>query len=288
MDARCSQLGGNSRKNIAKTLTTTTVALLTAKPAQFEPAAVRTALRDWAFHTNHTNRRLDAPRDVVAILKWVERNSLPVSAWEQPETVDQVPRAIDTRLDGRQAAAGSRKRNRRILDVAMKYAIRRRVRRATPLPKGKDSTAATRTTNTMDKRSLLNPEPAAAILDWIRCRPRGGKGLHAFFATLYYCGPRAEEAGAMSVEDVTLPEPGVAEGETRTVPGPPALTRVLRRHIEDERLQPGDPLFQGSREASLPGPSSGGRGAVRVGPYCRRTSSSRPPGGVCTTTGTCA
>ncbi|MEU6470695.1 hypothetical protein ABZ927_22950 [Streptomyces massasporeus] len=42
----------------------------------------------------------------------------------------------------------------------------------------------------MDKRSLLNPEQAAAILDWIRCRPRGGDRLHAFFATLYYCGPR--------------------------------------------------------------------------------------------------
>ncbi|MFJ3334180.1 hypothetical protein [Streptomyces sp. NPDC086766] len=31
--------------------------------------------------------------------------------------------------------------------------------------------------------------------------------LHAFFATLYYCGPRPEEAVAMRVEDVTLPGP---------------------------------------------------------------------------------
>ncbi|NEE21618.1 hypothetical protein G3M58_86045 [Streptomyces sp. SID7499] len=54
---------------------------------------------------------------MVAILRWVERNSLPVSAWEDPEKVDQVLRAIDTRLDGKQAAARSRKRNRRILNV---------------------------------------------------------------------------------------------------------------------------------------------------------------------------
>ncbi|MGY5106148.1 helix-turn-helix transcriptional regulator [Streptomyces sp. 900105245] len=47
VDARWAQLGGNSLKNIAKTLTATTVALLRTQPAQFEPAAVRTALREW-------------------------------------------------------------------------------------------------------------------------------------------------------------------------------------------------------------------------------------------------
>ncbi|MEV6613890.1 hypothetical protein AB0N31_08410 [Streptomyces sp. NPDC051051] len=39
----------------------------------------------------------------------------------------------------------------------------------------------------MDKRSLMNADQAAALLDWIRRRPRGGPRLHAFFATLYYC-----------------------------------------------------------------------------------------------------
>ncbi|MET7474246.1 hypothetical protein ABZT17_07760 [Streptomyces sp. NPDC005648] len=211
----------------------------------------------------------------MATLRWVERNSLPVSVWEDPEKVDDVLRAVDTRLDGKQAAAWSRKRHRRILNVVMKYAIRRRILRANPLPKGKEVTTATRTTNAVDKRSLMNPEPAAALLDWIRQRPRGGKRLHAFFATLYYCGPRPEEAVAMRVREVSLPEvdaadqwcelmihtatpevgkqwtdtgeiheqrdlKGRAEGDTRTVPGHPALTRILRRHIDDEDLKPGD------------------------------------------------
>ncbi|MER5856226.1 site-specific integrase [Streptomyces sp900105245] len=285
VDARWAQLGGNSRKNIAKALTATTVALLRTQPAQFEPAAVRTALREWGFNAN---RRAQAPRDVVNILRWVERHSLPVSAWEDPETVDQVLHAIDTRLDGKQAAAWSRKRNRRILNVVMKHAVRRRILRANPLPKGKETTAATKTSNAVDKRSLLNPEQAAAILDWIRRRPRGGRRLHAFFATLYYCGPRPEEAVAMRVEDVTLPHPdaedqwcellfhtatpevgkqwtdtgeiheqrdlkGRAEGETRTVPGHPALTRILRQHILDEQLQPGDLLFRGETGGILAG-----------------------------------
>ncbi|MFF7879503.1 hypothetical protein ACH40F_13540 [Streptomyces sp. NPDC020794] len=99
VDTRWPELGGNSRKNTAKTLSAAT-------------------------------------------------NSLPVSAWEEAERVDGVLRAVDTRLDGKQAAA---------------------------------------------------------LLDWIRRRPRGGMRPHAFFATLYYCGLRPEETVAMRVKDVTLP-----------------------------------------------------------------------------------
>ncbi|MGW4047601.1 hypothetical protein [Streptomyces sp. NPDC004721] len=46
---------------------------------------------------------------------------------------------------------------------------------------------------------------------------------------------------------------GRAEGETRTVPGHPALTRILRQHIEDEGLQPSDLLFQGETGGILAG-----------------------------------
>ncbi|MEW2563839.1 hypothetical protein [Streptomyces griseorubiginosus] len=72
-------------------------------------------------------------------------------------------------------------------------------------------TTATKTSNAVDKRSLLNSDQAAALLDWIRRRPRGGKRLHAFFATLYYCGPRPEEAVAMHVRDVHLPDVDAAD-----------------------------------------------------------------------------
>ncbi|MFF1438503.1 DUF5958 family protein [Streptomyces sp. NPDC058295] len=46
---------------------------------------------------------------------------------------------------------------------------------------------------------------------------------------------------------------GRAEGETRTVPGHPALSRILRQHIEDEQLKPGDLLFQGEAGGILTG-----------------------------------
>jgi hypothetical protein len=66
----------------------------------------------------------------------------------------------------------------------MKHAIRRRVLRTNPLPKGKEATTVTKTSNAVDKRSLMNANQAAALLDWIQRRPRGGTRLHAFFAAV--------------------------------------------------------------------------------------------------------
>ncbi|MEV0119094.1 hypothetical protein AB0H77_38565 [Streptomyces sp. NPDC050844] len=128
----------------------------------------------------------------------------------------------------------------------MKYAIRRRILRTNPLPKGKESMTATKTTDAVDKRCLMNPEQAAALLGWIRRRPRGGKRLHAFFATLCYCGPRPEEAVAMRVSDVTLPDVDAGDQWSE-------LTRILRQHIENDELKPGDLLFQGEKGGVLAG-----------------------------------
>ncbi|MCX4591932.1 hypothetical protein OG585_15985 [Streptomyces sp. NBC_01340] len=60
VNARWPELGGNSRKNTAKTLTAATIALLRVQPTQFAPVPVRTALREWAFDST---RHADAPRE---------------------------------------------------------------------------------------------------------------------------------------------------------------------------------------------------------------------------------
>ncbi|MGW5003050.1 hypothetical protein ACWEP8_35940 [Streptomyces hydrogenans] len=46
---------------------------------------------------------------------------------------------------------------------------------------------------------------------------------------------------------------GRAAGDTRTVPCRPALTRILRAHIEEEGLKPGDLLMQGEKGGDLAG-----------------------------------
>lgn len=282
-DHQWARTSGNNRKNVAKALTTTTIALLRARPSGFESIDIRRALREYAFNTR---RREEAPPEMAAILKWVERNSLSMASWEDPVKVEEVLRALSTLLDGSAAAASSIKRNRRILNVAMEYAVKHRVLRSNPLPKGKGT--APKTSSAVDKRSLLNRSQAAHLLSWVRRRPRGGSRLHPFFATMYYAGPRPEEAVAMDVIDVRLPDEdaedqwgelllhtaqpevgkhwtdtgevheerglkGRAEDDMRSVPCRPALTKILRNHIEAEGLKPGDRLFRGEAGEMLAG-----------------------------------
>lgn len=283
-DAQWRRTSGNNRKNVAKALMTTTITLLRSPiPSRFAPVDVRTALREYAFNTN---RRNDAPPEVSTILRWVERNTESMAAWEDPRRVDDVLHALASKLDGSSAAASSIKRNRRILNVAMEYAVKHGTLRSNPLPKGRGTIP--KTSSAVDKRSLINPAHAAELLGWIWHRPRGGRRLHAFFATLYYTGPRPEEAVAMRVMDARLPaeddedqwgellfhtaQPevgkqwtdtgqvheerglkGRAKDDTRVVPCRPALTRILRDHILAEKLKPADLLFPGEFGGMLSG-----------------------------------
>jgi integrase len=125
------------------------------------------------------------------------------------------------------------------------------------------------------------------LLDWIRNRPRSGRRLHAFFATLYFTGLRPEEAVALRVSDLVVPasgegqwadivvhaaEPeigrtwtdngtrhdqrhlkGRAEGESRIVPCPPGLARILRARIQEAVLLPDDRFFPGEHGGVLAG-----------------------------------
>ncbi|MFD3845248.1 tyrosine-type recombinase/integrase [Streptomyces microflavus] len=282
-DIQWSRTAGNSRKNTAKALTATTIAMLRTPLAGFKPVDVRTALREFAFNTK---RREEAPQEVSVILKWVARNTLSMAAWEDPAKVDEVLRAFDVLLDGTRAAASSVKRNRRVLNVAMEHAVKRKVLRTNPLPKGRGT--APKTSSAVDKRAILNTVQAARLLGCVRGRTRGGPRLHAFFAVLYYAGPRPEEAVAMRVQDVQLPQvddadqwcelllhtaqpevgknwtdtgaiheerglKGRAAEDTRVVPGHPSLTRILREHIKAESLKPRDLLFQGEGGELLAG-----------------------------------
>ncbi|MER8035172.1 tyrosine-type recombinase/integrase [Streptomyces hydrogenans] len=196
--------------------------------------------------------------------------------------------AAGTKLDGNPVAASTARRTKRALNVLIEHAIKKKVLKENPLPKGKGAAAASKTSSAVDKRSLLNKEQAAKLLGWVHARPRGGPRLHTFFATMYYAGARPEEVVALDVGDVRLPDAdaddqwgelllhtahpevgrqwtntgevreqrglkGRAADDTRTVPCRPALTRILRAHIEKEGLKPGDLLMQGEKGGDLAG-----------------------------------
>ncbi|WP_234313585.1 tyrosine-type recombinase/integrase [Streptomyces sp. NBRC 109706] len=284
VDERWAHTSGNTRKTTAKVLMATTMALLKKQPVTYQPVAVRTALREYAFNRS---RRSQAPDDVVRILEWVRRNTPTMAVWEDPAAVHRLLAALDLKLDGTPVAASSVRRTRRVLNVVLTLAISRRVLHTNPLPKGRSATAR-KPANTVDKRSLPNTQQAARLLARVRSRPRGGPRLHAFFATLYYAAARPEEAVALRVADIRLPGQDVpdrwgelvlhtatpevggqwtdtghryeerglkgrAAGETRPVPCHPALVRILRDHITREKLAPTDRLFQGAEGGELAG-----------------------------------
>ncbi|MCB5911049.1 tyrosine-type recombinase/integrase [Streptomyces pinistramenti] len=281
VDMKWPRISANNRQSTAKALTKVTLALLHAHPTPFDPVQVRKALREYAFNKN---RRDEAPPEMRTILSWIRRNSLPMRAWEDTKHVDNVMLALSTRLDGSRAAASSVNRGRRITNVALKHAVRQKILKTNPLPKGKDESAAPKAAGAVDKRSLLNPGQVAGLLAWIGDRPRTGYRLRAFFATLYYTGLRPEEAVALRVDAATLPtagwgellvhtaepevgskwtddrEPhetrglkGRAAGDTRPVPAHPALVVILRELIEEDGLKPGDLLFPGEKGGLLAG-----------------------------------
>ncbi|MFF9339719.1 tyrosine-type recombinase/integrase [Streptomyces sp. NPDC014773] len=273
VDMKWPRISANNRISTAKALTKATLALLRTEPVQYEGVDVRKALREYAFNKN---RRDEAPPEYRAILAWVRRNSLPMSAWEDSKHVDAVLQALDTMLDGTQAAASSAKRYRRILNVVLNYAVRQNVLQSNPMPKGKGENTAPRTSGAVDKRSLLNPHQVAALLTWIAARPRTGHRLTAFFATLYYAGLRPEDAvlpatgwgelrvhtaqpevGSHWTDDGETHETrhlkGRASGDTRTVPVHPALVEMLRALVARDELKPGDLLFPGEKGGLLAG-----------------------------------
>ncbi|MGW3274040.1 tyrosine-type recombinase/integrase, partial [Streptomyces kronopolitis] len=184
VDQLWERTSGNNRKIVAKVLTPVTIALLRSQPTAFKGVDVRRALREYAFNTL---RRDQAPPEVALILRWVQRNSLAMAAWEDENTVETALRAAGTKLDGTPVAASSVRRAKRVLNVLFEYAIKKKVLKENPLPKGKETTAA-KTSSAVDKRSLLNKAQASKLLGWIYARPRGGRRLHTFFATMYYAG----------------------------------------------------------------------------------------------------
>ncbi|WP_216372938.1 hypothetical protein [Streptomyces tailanensis] len=134
VDSVWADTAAHGRRNMAKVFMKTTIALLRREPTDYEPVAVRRALREHAFNKN---KRDTAPPEMQAILRFVQRNSLSMAAWEDPAKVEEVIRQVNSLLNGKQAAASSIRRNRNALSGIFDYAIKRGVLAADPTPGGK-------------------------------------------------------------------------------------------------------------------------------------------------------
>jgi integrase len=284
VDMKWKQASAKYRKDIARALTAATPALLTEARERPDDASLRRALVRWGFNAK---QRSKPPDDVAGVLAWVARNSAPMSAVTEGAMARRVLEQATVRLDGKNAAASTARRHRIILANAMDYAVELGLLETNPIRALKWT--APKVSSQVDRRSVVNPSQARALLEAVRAQQPSGPRLVTFFAVMYYAGLRPEEAINLAVDNVILPPsdrsededwgelhirsatPDAgrdwtddgrqrdnrqlkhrAEGDSRIVPTHPELTRLLRDHLVKVGTAPDGRLFGGVRGGELP------------------------------------
>ena len=272
-------LSGNSMRSIADTLATVTPVLLL--PGQRRPGdrQIRDALYCWAFRDKD-----HPPEEIAEVLRWVAHHSRPLADLGNQDLMLDVLDAISSQLDGKHAAANTIARKRAVLSNVLDYGVGRGLN-TNPLPvAAKVWTPPKTTEGAVDPRVVVNRRQAEELLTAVSYQHRIGPKLVTFFACIYYAGTRPSETVELRADlNLDLPEdddwgtlylhgnaPTVgagwsrsgrrrdprqlkhrAQGEVRPVPCHPALTRYLRRHIQEFGTAPDGRLFRGERGGDL-------------------------------------
>ena len=200
-------------------------------------------------------------------VRWLERNSLPVSELAKPARVRAVLDAISVRRDGRPAAPTTVARKRSVFANVLRYAVELEELPTSPLDRV--SWRPPKVSETVDRRVVVNPRQARDLLTAVtyvgqrgaRLRARGQR-LMALYACMYFAALRPAEAVALRQDDCYLPDGGWGRitlhasrpevnrrwtdtasahdqrglkhrpaQDSRTVPIPPELVAILRNHV---------------------------------------------------------
>jgi integrase len=271
------------RKGIAETMTNVTVALVSTTDGAPTETELRRALYRWAF--NAPAQRGDVPDEHFTAVRWLEHASVPLSTLQEAPVLRRALNALSTTLDGRAAAPSTVARKRAVFHNALEYAVELDHFESNPLKKVR--WRPDRSTEAVDRRVVVNPRQARALLSAVR---EVAPAVEGFFACLYYAGLRPAEARNLRRTDCTLPDSGWGEllltgshqdagkdwtdsgqaGEerqlkhrsakdTRIVPAHPELVRTLGRHLDEFGTGVSGRLFvtrTGKRGVPLPPPYS--------------------------------
>jgi integrase len=239
---------------------------------------LRQALFAWAF--NPATRDTDPPEKIAAALDWAERASLPVAELEDTATVRLALAACGKTLTGKAAAGSTQRRKRSVFYNALGYAIEQGHLASNPVDRVQWTAPAV--AQSVDRRVVVSPAQARSLLAAVRGLSERGQHLEAFFACLYYAALRPSEAVMLRESDLYLPRKGWgrivlaasasragtawtdhgtarqerglkhrADNETRTIPIPPELARLLRAHIKRYGTTPDGRIFQTARGGIL-------------------------------------
>lgn len=196
MEERCGQVS----QNIARALTAATPAMFTTTRGKPNDADLRRALLRWGYNIK---QRDTLPDDVASVLARVSSNTAMVSALAEPIAARQLLDAAITLLNGKTAAPTTARRHRMILANAMDYAMELNLLDGNPVRELKWK--APKVSGGIDRRCVVNPRQARALLEAIAGQQPSGPRLVAFFGVMYYAGLRPEEAVSLRKDDVTLP-----------------------------------------------------------------------------------
>ena len=273
-DAKWPHLAPISRRSIAEALTTVTIALVRDRRGAPDPALLRRSLFGCAF--NSGTRNLTPPEETAAALAWIEAASLPVAALEEAATIRVALDACARTLTGKAAAATTQRRKRAVFHNAVSYAVELRHLDSNPVDRIQRKAPAV--AQTLDRRVVAGPAQVTRLLAAVRGHSDRGEHLEAFYGCLYYAYLRPSEAVMLKEADCRLPSRGWggldlaasaaragkewtddgtarqarglkhrAQHETRSIPIPPLLVRMLRNHLKRYGTAPDGRIFQTAR-----------------------------------------
>jgi integrase len=274
VDIKWPEVAPNSRRAIADALATATPALLTTKRGAPNPAHLRKALYGWAF--NVKLREAGLPADLAPAIRWIERNTVPLTDLADPDVLRRVLNQVARKLDGTPAAATVLARKRAVLFNLLGYAVDKKHFPMNPLISVRWKSP--KVAEAIDRRRVVNPRQARALLDAVAEQGPMGRHLVAFFGCIYHAGLRPAEVVMLTRDELQLPDrdgewgwfhlgqsapsTGGAWNETgarrerrhlkhraveevRPVPISPALVTLLRNHIAEYGTAPDGRLFRG-------------------------------------------
>lgn len=276
VDMKWSDQAGKSRMGIAETLTVVTIALAPAGPGRPHNSILRRALYKWAFNTR-ARKAGPPPNDLAAAIAWIRSNTPQVADLASPDTARAVVSAIGRKLDGNPAAASTARRKRAVLHNALAYAVERRLLQTNPLAEVK--VRSHRPEQRVDRRVVVNPSRAARLLNAVGALGESGRRLVAFFGLMYYVALRPGEVANLAGDAIRFGNDGWtelalngsattigaewsengrrrdgrglkhrAQESVRLVPGPPPLTKLLQKHLDEFGTDQRGRFFRSTRE----------------------------------------
>jgi integrase len=256
VDMKWPRAAPKHRRGIAEALAAVTPVLLATDRGAPTSWEMRRAMTGWAFNTSLRGAGTP-PDDLLRAVRWLEANTVPVAALNDPVLVRKVLDQLAALLNGQPAAPTTIARKRAVFYGALRYAVE--LGRLESHPMDRIRWSAPRSNEEVDRRIVINPRQAGQLLAAVDERE---PELTAFFGCLYYAALRPAEALHLRIDDCELPAEGWgwlhltgstqhagsdwsdsgdpredrglkhrARSAVRDVPAAPVLVDLLRRHV---------------------------------------------------------